>query len=110
MAIFLCVCVLLCVCFFFFKQKTAYEIKECDWSSECALPISRPMREEAASAGMFESPWGTHPRLQLLTVEELLEGKRIDCPPLGQLSKAFKKAPKAEDPSKQLSLGAESEE
>ena len=25
--------------FFFFKQKTAYEIKECDWSSECALPI-----------------------------------------------------------------------
>ena len=22
------------VCFFFFKQKTAYEIKECDWSSD----------------------------------------------------------------------------
>ena len=21
-------------CFFFFKQKTAYEIKECDWSSD----------------------------------------------------------------------------
>src|SRR6056300_758564 len=26
--------------FFFFKQKTAYEISECDWSSDCALPIS----------------------------------------------------------------------
>src|SRR5210317_1996844 len=26
-------------CVFFFKQKTAYEISECDWSSECALPI-----------------------------------------------------------------------
>src|SRR6056300_1822677 len=25
---------------FFFKQKTAYEISECDWSSTCALPIS----------------------------------------------------------------------
>ena len=23
-----------CVFFFFFKQKTAYEIKECDWSSD----------------------------------------------------------------------------
>ena len=27
---------LMCICFyfFFFKQKTAYEIKECDWSSD----------------------------------------------------------------------------
>ena len=25
--------------FFFLKQKTAYEIKECDWSSDGALPI-----------------------------------------------------------------------
>ena len=25
--------------FFFFKQKTAYEIYQCDWSSDCALPI-----------------------------------------------------------------------
>src|SRR5210317_974459 len=25
--------------FFFFKQKTAYEISECDWIQTCALPI-----------------------------------------------------------------------
>src|SRR3546814_4983247 len=25
---------------FFFKQKTAYEMRISDWSSECALPIS----------------------------------------------------------------------
>src|SRR3546814_9749546 len=25
--------------FFFFKQKTAYEMRISDWSSECALPI-----------------------------------------------------------------------
>src|SRR3546814_9693255 len=25
--------------FFFFKQKTAYEMRMSDWSSECALPI-----------------------------------------------------------------------
>src|SRR5210317_1402320 len=27
--------------FFFFKQKTAYEISECDWIQTCALPIRR---------------------------------------------------------------------
>ncbi len=71
---------------------------------------TRPMREEAASAGMFESPWGTHPRLQLLTVADLLAGRRIDSPPLGQVSQAFKKAPRAETAKGQLSLGAEAEE
>src|SRR3546814_4312460 len=36
----MCRC-LLCRCrlFFFFKQKTAYEMRISDWSSECALPI-----------------------------------------------------------------------
>jgi DNA modification methylase len=62
---------------------------------------TRPMREEAASAGLYHSgdegvgSWGKHPRLQLLTVEELLAGKRIDMPPLtGNLS--FRRAPQAE--------------
>jgi DNA modification methylase len=58
-------------------------------------PPTKPMREDAASAGMYVSPWGTHPRLQLLTVAELLEGKRIDCPPPSQVNVTFKKAPKA---------------
>lgn len=35
-----------------------------------------PMREEAASAGLYESPWGEHPRLQLLTVPDLLAGRK----------------------------------
>ena len=43
------------------------------------LPTS-PMRREAASAGFYESPWGKHPRIQLLTVEDLLGGKSIDYP------------------------------
>ena len=58
------------------------------------------MRKEAASAGFYESPWGKHPRLQILTVAELLDGRKIDCPPLGQVSQTFKKAPrKAESTS-----------
>src|SRR3546814_5847100 len=28
--------------FFLFQQKTAYEMRISDWSSTCALPISRP--------------------------------------------------------------------
>lgn len=41
---------------------------------------TKPMREEAASAGFYKSAYSTHPRVQLLTVAELLEGKRIDMP------------------------------
>src|SRR5213596_2342171 len=34
--------------FFFFKQKTAYEIRPCDWSSdECSSDLSRPPRAPA---------------------------------------------------------------
>jgi DNA modification methylase len=56
-------------------------------------PPSKQMRAEAAAADFYESPWGKHPRLQILTVAELLEGKRIDYPPAGQVNKTFKKAP-----------------
>jgi len=58
-------------------------------------PPTRDMIKEAASAGFYDSPWGTkHPRLQLLTVEELLDGKRIDMPPTrGNVT--FKRAQKA---------------
>jgi hypothetical protein len=53
-----------------------------------------PMRREAANAGFYKSPWGQHPRLQILTVEDLLTGKTINRPP-AQASVTFKKAPKA---------------
>ena len=69
---------------------------------------TKPMREEAASAGFYQSPWGNHARLQLLTVPELLDGKRIDAPPLGQVGQTFKKAPKATptaEPHPELPLG-----
>jgi DNA modification methylase len=41
---------------------------------------TRQMRAEAASAGVFKTPWGDHPRMQLITVEELLAGRGIDYP------------------------------
>jgi hypothetical protein len=57
---------------------------------------SKPMRKEAASAGFYESPWGTqHPRLQILTIEALLAGNKVDMPPVQHVGTTFKKAPKA---------------
>ena len=60
---------------------------------------------EAASAGFYKTPYGDHPRLQILTVEKLLEGQRIDYPPEhARVNVTFKKAPKARHSSKQLPL------
>jgi DNA modification methylase len=56
---------------------------------------TREMRKEAASAGFYESPWGKHSRLQLLTVRELLDGKRVDYPPSQQVNVTYKRAPRA---------------
>ncbi len=41
---------------------------------------SAGMRSEAAEAGFYESPWGRHPRIQLRTIRELLDGKGVDYP------------------------------
>ena len=52
------------------------------------------MRKEAATAGFYESPWGTkHPKIQLLTIEDLLDGKQVDRPPTYS-DATFKRAPR----------------
>ena len=58
-----------------------------------------PMRKEAAAAGFYHSPgWGTsHPRLQILTVAELLGGKSVDYPSRFA-NVTFRRAPRAEGP------------
>ena len=44
-------------------------------------PPTSGIRSEAASAGFHESSWGgKFPRIQLLTVGELLDGKSVDYP------------------------------
>jgi DNA modification methylase len=57
-------------------------------------PNTQPMRAEAADMGSYESPWGRHPKIQLLTVTDLLKGKRVDMPPAVGVNVTFKKAPK----------------
>ena len=56
---------------------------------------TKAMRTEAASAGFYKSPWGTHPKLQIVTVGDLLGGKKLDAPPSRQTSVTYKRAPKA---------------
>ena len=52
------------------------------------------MKAEAASAGFYKSPWGDHPRLQLLTVAELLAGKTVDSPKTAGVNQTYKQAPR----------------
>ena len=65
------------------------------------------MRTEAASAGFYTSPWGQHPKIQLLTIAELLAGKRIDMPAGGahMTQVALPPTPEAAVHPDQLSLG-----
>jgi hypothetical protein len=55
---------------------------------------TQPMKAEAASAGFYTSPWGRHSRLQMLTVRELLQERRIDYPQAVNIT--FRRAPQAE--------------
>ena len=46
----------------------------------CIETPTKPMHAEAADAGFYTSPQGTkHARLQILTIEDLLGGKRSTC-------------------------------
>ena len=63
------------------------------------------MLREAADAGFYTSPAGTqHPRLQILTVEQLLNGQKLDLPRWHEVQ-MFKKAPKAKAAAKRKDAG-----
>jgi len=63
--------------------------------------FTAPMQTEAVTAGFYESQtWGRrYPKIQLLTVADLLTGKQIEMPPIKQVGATFKKAPRAVSPS-----------
>lgn len=61
----------------------------------CLHEPTKAMRSEAAGAGFYDSPWGSrHPRLQIITIVELLSGRGINYPPSKQVNVTFKKASK----------------
>jgi site-specific DNA-methyltransferase (adenine-specific) len=51
-----------------------------------------PMRTEAVKAGFYETLYGKYPKIQILTIQELFDGKQPNIPLVD--SSAFKKAAK----------------
>ena len=51
-------------------------------------------------AGFYSPPRSErqHPKLQILTIADILAGRGIDCPPLEHGNATFKKAPRAKTP------------
>jgi DNA modification methylase len=69
---------------------------------------TKPMLIDAAEAGFYESRWGKHPKIQILTIADLLAGKKIDMPPAQGVNVTFEKAPRAR-PSRGKQLRLEGE-
>ena len=59
-------------------------------------PPTTPMKVEAVDAGFYHSPIydKDYPKIQILTVEELLQGKAVDMPPQTQTDVTFVRAPR----------------
>jgi DNA modification methylase len=70
-------------------------------------PPTRDMRTEAASAGLYHSPgWGKdYPRIQILTIEELLHNAEVKMPPQHGTFKTAQRVQKTEPAAQQASLG-----
>ncbi|HMN15019.1 MAG TPA: DNA methyltransferase, partial [Bellilinea sp.] len=64
---------------------------------------TKPLLTEAVSAGYYESPYGSFPKIQVLTIEKLLSGEEGPrYPDLARGGLTFKKAPKNQRETPQL--------
>ena len=71
----------------------------------CLAEPTREMTREAASAGFYRSAWGKFPRLQILTIEQLMNGAKVEQPPTRQVDVTFRKRVKSiPKPPEQLRL------
>ncbi len=50
------------------------------------------MRTEAVKAGYYETLYGKYPKIQILTIQELFDGKQPNIPLVD--ASAFRKAPR----------------
>ncbi len=61
----------------------------------CFEAPTRPMMKEAAEAGFYKSPDGSsYPRMQVLTVQQLLNGRQVEYPRYAR-DNTFKQAPRS---------------
>jgi site-specific DNA-methyltransferase (adenine-specific) len=61
-----------------------------------------PMKTEAVKAGYYKSLYGKYPKIQIVTVRELFEGKQPNIPLVDESS--FKKASKENTGKKNMDL------
>ncbi len=68
---------------------------------------TRDMRTEAASAGLYHSVgWGKdYPRIQILSIAELLQGTEVKMPPQHGTFKSAQRVQKGGPEAQQTSLG-----
>ena len=64
--------------------------------------LTAPMKKEAASAGVLDTPFGKFARLQILTIEDLFAGRKPALLP--EDPAAFKRAAREEDKTRQGKL------
>jgi site-specific DNA-methyltransferase (adenine-specific) len=71
----------------------------------CIEEPTKPMKKEAAEAGFYKSSDGsTYPRLQILTIQQILDGKQPEYP-AHRRDATFKKAPRSRPaPAENLTL------
>jgi DNA modification methylase len=71
----------------------------------CFEEPTKPMLREAAEAGLYRSSDGTtYPRLQILTIQQILDGKQPEYP-LHRRDATFKKAPRSRpEPAENMTL------
>jgi len=70
----------------------------------CFEAPTKPMLREASEGGWYKSTDGTtYPRVQILTIQEILDGKQPDYPRFAR-DATFKKAPKARASTRQSNL------
>ena len=67
---------------------------------------TKPMKTGAVSSGYYKSPLGhNYPKIQILTIQELLEGKRIDYPVRARgIDATFRKAERHKEEGKQKEM------
>jgi len=61
-----------------------------------------PMKKEAASSGVLDTPFGKFARLQIITIGDLIAGKKPAMPP--EDPAVFKRAAREEDKTRQGKL------
>lgn len=75
----------------------------------CTEPSTKQMEREAAGAGFYTLPMGTRDlRLHMLTIQGLLDGKKVDMSPWREFTP--KQAPKAKRRSRRMRSYFESSE